>query len=127
MDLSDLDLDQATKETIQERAKAKLDKNKLHARKALVYSKGLFNRAYHQLARTANVTNDSVGIFLKLFSVNDINQRRLVKSKMANIFKPAFRRALLRSTQDSSEGIFGGESNVFKNMEENKKQAMLLK
>ena len=121
MFLDDLDIDQATKDTIQERTKAKLDANKEHAEKALAFSQGLFGKVYEQLARTANVTSDSVRVFLKLFSVNDINQRRLVKLKMANIFKPAFRRALLRSTQDSSKGIFGGESNVLKNMEENKK------
>ena len=126
--LDDLDhLDQATKDTIQERCKAKLDANKEHALKALAFSQGLFGKVYVQLARTANVTSDSIRVFLKLFSVTDANQRRLVKSKMASIFKPTFRRALLKSSQDSSEGIFGGKSNVFKNMEENKKQSTLLK
>ena len=113
--LDDLDhLDQATKDTIQERCKAKLDANKQHAEKALAFSQGLFGKVYEQLSRTANVTSDSIRMFLKLFSVTDANQRRLVKSKMASIFKPAFRRALLKSSQDSSEGIFGGKSNVLK-------------
>ena len=100
--------------------KAKLDLNIDHTKKALAFSLGLFNKVYEQLTRTANVTSDSIRIFLKLFSVTDKNQIRLVKSKMANIFKPHFRRHLLKSTQGTSVGIFGGDSNVFKHMEESK-------
>ena len=46
---------------------------------------------------------------------------------MANIFKPGFRWTLLRSSSETSQGIFGGESTVFKNMEETKKQSILMK
>ena len=93
----------------------------------MAFSQGLFGKVYEQLSRTANVTSDSIRMFLKLFSVTDSNQRRLVKSKMASIFKPHFRRALLKNAQGTSDGIFGGESNVFKHMEESKKQSTLLK
>ena len=44
--LNDLELDPDTVLKIQERAKAKLDKNKEHARRALVFSQGLFMRMY---------------------------------------------------------------------------------
>ena len=62
-----------------------------------------------------------------LFSVTDANQWRLVWSKMFSIFKPSVRRALNLNTSDSSQGIFGGVSNVLKNLEESKKINMLVK
>ena len=76
---------------------------------------------------TPNVTSNSICVFLKLYSVNDVNQRRLVRSKMANIFKPGFRWHLLKNSSEASQGIFGGEEAMFKNMEESKKQSMLMK
>ena len=50
LDLADLDIDPTLKETIQERVKAKLDRNRDHAKKAMVFSLGLFNKVYDQLA-----------------------------------------------------------------------------
>ena len=94
--LDDLDLDADTMATIQERVKAKHTRDNVHAHKALTYSNGLTRKLYASLSETANVTIDSVCVFLKLFAVNDSNQHRLVKSKMVNIFKPHVRRALLR-------------------------------
>ena len=127
LDLSDLDhLDPNMVATIQERVKAKLDRNKVHAHKALTYSNGLTRKLYSALAETANVTSDSVCMFLKLFSVNETNHCRLVKSKMVNILKPAVRRALLRDNSGSTQGIFGGDLNTFRNLEESKKQTALL-
>ena len=46
---------------------------------------------------------------------------------MSNIFKPNVRRALGQNPSGSSQGIFGGDSNLFKNLEESKKNATLLK
>ena len=46
---------------------------------------------------------------------------------MSTIFKPNVRRALNLNTSDSSQGIFGGVSNVLKNLEESKKINMLVK
>ena len=46
---------------------------------------------------------------------------------MSIIFKPNFRRALNLNTSDSSQGIFGGVSNVLKILEESKKINMLVK
>ena len=79
LDLLDLELDPATVETIQERVRAKARANRAHTKKALAYSNGLFTKTYGQLTRTANVTSDSIHMFLKLYSVNDANQRRLVR------------------------------------------------
>ena len=56
-------------------------------------------KVYDSLTQIANVTSDSVRVYLKLFSVTDTNQFRLVKSKMSNIFKPNVRWALLRNAQ----------------------------
>ena len=74
----------------------------------------------------ANVTRDSICIYLKLFSVTDVNQRRLVRSRMSNTFKPNIRQALNQNTSDSSQVIFSSNSHVFKNLE-NKKMSILLK
>ena len=98
-DLDDLDPDTVGK--IQERVKTKLDKNKEHTRKAVNTYQGLFKKIYGLLSTLANVTSDSVRVYLKLFSVKDANQRRLVRSKMSSIFKPSVRRALFLNTSNS--------------------------
>ena len=74
--------------TIQEKAKAKLDKKKKHAHGAVVYSQGLFMKVYNLLSHITNATSNSAHVNLKPFSNTDANQRRLVRSKMSNIFKP---------------------------------------
>ena len=79
LQLDDLELDPDTVLKIQERAKAKLDKNKEHVHRAMVYSQGLFMKVYDSLSLLTNVTSDSVRIYLKLFSVTDANQQRLVR------------------------------------------------
>ena len=86
-----------------------------------------FTQLYRALADFANGTSDSVRIFLWLYSVTDFNQRRLVKQKMATIFKPNLHRALTSYTVDSSQGIFGGEEQVTKTLEDSKKQNTLIK
>ena len=106
---------------IQERVKAKLDKNQEHAHKALNTYQGLFMKMYGSLSQLANGTSDSVCVYLKLFSVNDANQQRLVRSKMSSIFKPSMRQALNLNALDSFQGIFGGDSIVLKNLEEHKR------
>ena len=82
---------------------------------------------YCALADFTNCTSDSVRIFLRLYSVTDFNPRRLVKQKMATIFKPNLRWALTSYTVDSSQGIFGGEEQVTKTLEDSKKQNTLIK
>ena len=82
---------------------------------------------YCALANFANCTSDSVQIFLWLYSVTDFNQQRLVKTKMASIFKPALRRALTSYATDSSQGIFGGVKQVTKTLEDTKKTNTLIK
>ena len=88
--------------TIQERAKAKLDKNKEYACGAVFYSQVLFMKVYNLFSHLANITSDRIRVYLKLFSITDANQRRLVRSKMSNIFKPNVRWALNQNTSDSS-------------------------
>ena len=117
LQLDDLELDPDTVLKIQERAKGKLDKNKEYACGALVISQGLFMKMYDSLSVLANITSDSIHVYLKLFSVTDANQRRLVRSKMSNIFKPNIGWVLNQNTSDSSQGIFGGASKFFNNLE----------
>ena len=78
-------------------------------------------KMYSSLSTLSNVTSDNVCVDLKLFSVTDANQWRLVRSKISSIFKPSVRQALNLNTSDSSQGIFGVNSNVLKNLEESKK------
>ena len=119
LDLTDIEgLDPQIIERIQEKARAKAFLNRKHAKRALFTYEGHFRQMYAALASLANVTSDSVCVYLRLFSVTDFNQRRLVRSKMCTIFKPNVRRALNTNASDSSQGIFGGVSNVIKNLKE---------
>ena len=82
---------------------------------------------YCALADFTNGTSNSVQIFLRLYSITDFNQRRLVKQKMATIFKPNLCWALTSYTVDSSQGIFGGTEQVTKTLEDSKKQTLQIK
>ena len=55
-------------------------------------------KVYDLLSHLANVTSDSVCVYLKLFSVTDANQRRLVRFKMSIIFEPNIRQAFNQNT-----------------------------
>ena len=85
--------------TIQKRAKAKLEKNKEYTCGAVVYSQVLFMKVYDLLSHLANVTSDSVRVYLKLFSVTDANQRRLLRFKMSIILSLILGRPLTRTLQ----------------------------
>ena len=78
-------------------------------------------KMYDSLSVLTNVTSDSICVYLKLFSVTDANQQRWVRSKMSYILKPNIRHALNQNTSGSSHSIFGGDSNVFMNLEDSKK------
>ena len=98
---------------IQERAQSKFNKNNEQAQKVVNYSLGLFMKVYRQLSKLANVTSDSIHIYLKLFSITDANQRRLVRSKMSNIFKPNIRRALNQGRTTGMARYGHGHTNNF--------------
>ena len=82
---------------------------------------------YSALVSFANGISDSLRIFLQLYSFTDFNQWRLVKQKMATIFKPNLRWALTSYAVDSSQGIFGGVEQVTKTLEDTKKTNTLIK
>ena len=75
-------------------------------------------KLYNDLRELANVTSKNFCVYLKLFSVTDANQWRLVRSKMSSIFKPSMRQALNLNALDSFKGIFGGDPIVLKNLDE---------
>ena len=52
--------------------------------------------------------------------MTDANQRRLVRTKMSSIFRPAVRRAINQATADSTQGIFGGVPKVLEALKETK-------
>ena len=92
LDLSDIEgLDPQIAELIQQKARDEDALNRKHGRAALNTYDGLFRSMYRSLANFANFTSDSVRIYLRLFSVTDYNQRRLVRNKMSLIFKPNIR------------------------------------
>ena len=95
LDLSEFGLDPEVAAKIQEKSLAKTRTNRAHFKQALAISNGHFADLYGYFARFTNCTSDSACVFMKFHSVNDIYQCRLVRSKMANIFKPVFRRHLL--------------------------------
>ena len=82
---------------------------------------------YHALANFVNCTSNSVWIFLQLYSVTDFNQQRLVKQKIATIFRANLHPNLTSYKADPSVGVFGGEENVLKTLEDTKKQKTLVK
>ena len=75
---------------------------------------------YCSLANFTNITSDNFCIYLRLLSVTDYNKWRFVRNKMSTIFKPNMRRALNSNVSDTSQGIFGGTSNVVRNIKESK-------
>ena len=83
LDLSDIEgLDPQIAELIQEKARAKAALNRKHTKRALHTYEGLLHQMIGSDAYLANVTSDSVCVYLRLFSVTDYNQWRLVRSKM---------------------------------------------
>ena len=83
LDLSDIvGLDPQIAKHMQKKARDKAVLNMKHAKAALHTYDGLFRNMYCSLTNLTNVTSDSVQIYLRLFSVTDYNQWRLVRSKM---------------------------------------------
>ena len=109
------------------KAREKSALNREHGEKAIRTGDSLFRHMYHALADFANSTSDSVWIFMRLYAVSDFNQWRLVKQKMATIFRTDLRRALTSNNAESSQGIFGDEDQVMRTLEETKNQRMLIK
>ena len=91
-----------------------------HAKRTIHTYEGLYLQMYGSLGALANVTRDSVHVYLRLFSATDYNQWRLVRSKMCTIFEPNVRRALNTNASYSFQGVFGGIFNVIKNIKETK-------
>ena len=111
LDINDIQgLNPKVERLIKEKVKDKLDKNKDHAYKELNTYLGHFRKLYDNLRKLANFISDSVCLYLKLFSVTDANQQRLVRARMSSIFKPSLRWEL-------NQGIFGGDSLVLENLE----------
>ena len=81
---------------------------------------------YGSLTDLANVTSDSVRVYLKLFAVSDKNQHKLVRTKMSSIFRPQVRRAINQAATDSSLGIFGGGSKVLEALKESNEMKKLI-
>ena len=128
LDLSDIDnLPPEVIDQIQMKARERAALNREHAEKAIRARNGLFCNMYWSLADFANSTSDASRIFMRLYAVSDFNQQRMVKQKMATIFRADFHWALTSYNADPSQGIFGGEDHVMRTLEETKKLIMLIK
>ena len=83
LNLSDIDgLDPEIAEYIQQKARDNAVLNRKHAKQALHTYDGLFHSMYCSLANFTNITSDSVCIYLRLYSVTNYNQQRLVRTRM---------------------------------------------
>ena len=101
--------------------------NREHAEKAIRVTNGLFCNMYWSPADFGKYTSNAISTFMRLYAVSDFNQWRLVKQKMATIFREDLCRSLTSYTADPSLGVFGGEEHVLKKLEETKKQKTLVK
>ena len=75
---------------------------------------------YGSAAELHNSVSDSLWVYSRLFSVHDYSIRRLIRAKMANIFRPGFWKAIMMGVSGSSVGIFGGEEVVLKRITDRK-------
>ena len=128
LDLSEIDgLAPEVIAIIQGKARDRAALNREHAEKAIRATNGLFVNMYRSLADFGNYTRNAISTFMLLYAVSDFNQRRLVKQKMATIFRPDLRHNLTSYMADPSLGVFGGQENVLKTLEDTKKQKTLVK
>ena len=89
LDLSDIDnLPPEVIDQIQMKARERAALNREHAEKAIRARNGLFCNMYWSLADFGNCTSYAIQTFMRLYAVSDFNQWRLVKQKMATIFRP---------------------------------------
>ena len=63
-------------------------KIKYRANKQLHFARNVGKMLYGSLAKVNNMTSDSLYLYLKLYSVNNLKNWRFMKSKMLSIFKP---------------------------------------
>ena len=63
----------------------------------------------------------------RLFSVHYLSIQRLIRAKMANIFRPSFQKAIMKGAGMSSVGIFGGEDEILKRVSDKKSVDATLK
>ena len=70
---------------------------------------GICCKLFGNLARVTYITTDNLLVDLKLYSVNDFNNPRLVKSTIIIIFKLGLRRVVVNTSSDSYQGILGGD------------------
>ena len=75
---------------------------------------------YGSAAELHNSVSNSLQIYSNLFSVHDHSIWRLIRAKMANIFRPGFQKAIMKGASESSVCIFGGEDYVMKRISDKK-------
>ena len=56
-----------------------------------------------------------------MYSIHDISIWQLIRSKMLNIFRPSYRKALMKGPSGSKAGIFGGDNMVLDKISKHKK------
>ena len=82
---------------------------------------------YGSAAELHNSVSDSLQVYSRLFSLHDYSVWRLIRAKMANIFRPGFRKAIMMGASESSVSIFGGEDVVLKRITDRKTVDVTLK
>ena len=76
---------------IQEMAEALFNANAILAQEAIDIVGTSFTKVCNHMIYSVNCTCDGLRVCWKCFQVNYFSTRKLVKSKMFNIFKPSYR------------------------------------
>ena len=87
--LDDLDLSDEAQAIIRARCEEIIDRNTKHAQESLALVGGAFGRVYNLHRENVNATSDGLWVFLRCYTVNDSNIRKLVRTKVLSIFKPS--------------------------------------
>ena len=108
-DVDDLGLNDEQLAALESRFKALHAENQGRCHAAAKKASTAIHTLYGSAAELHNSISDSLRTYTRLFSVHDLSIWRLIRAKMANIFRPSFRKAIMNGSCISSVGIFGGE------------------
>merc|ERR1712105_206491 len=126
-DVDDLVLNDEQLAALESQFKALHAENQGRCHTAAKKASTAFHTLYGSAAELHNSVSNSLWTYTRLFSVHDLSIRRLIRAKMANIFRPAFRKAIMKGAGMSSVGIFGGEDEVLKRVSDKKSVDATLK
>ena len=126
-DVNDLVLNDYQLATLEERFAALHNEDQGRFDSAARKSAETISSLYGSAAELHNSVSDSLQVYSKLYSVHDYSIWRLIRAKMANIFRPSFWKAIMRGASGSSVSIFGSKEVVLKRITDRKAVDQTLK